>query len=101
MPADATPLQLDLCEPYLAPHADYRLFEQSDSAPRDWRDLAVLEPFLRTHDYAHAVAMAREHCLLEGLPVCVVDFNDHGSVVFRVDPAEYTARALGLRYPGV
>jgi hypothetical protein len=101
--AESLPEQMDLCAPYGAREPDYRLVQwlAAEPARNDKASLSdVQEYVLRTHDYEHAVRIARDHCLLEGCAVWVVDFADGHEVVFRIHPDEYTARALGERTAG-
>ncbi len=102
MSTPSHPDQLDLCAPYQASTPDYRLFDWSVGQVCDGTSEALRSrtPVLCSHDYDHAVRMARDHCLLEGRSVWVVDFNDNFEVVFRVHPHEYTAQALGMRESG-
>lgn len=96
--------QLDLCAPYLAEHADYRVLEvpAGQGAPArpkdvDGRDWQTWTQVLACRDYEHAVQIAREHCLVEVCEVWVVDLNAQGYIAFRVHPDEYTARGLTPR----
>lgn len=98
--------QLDLCDPYLAAHTDYRILEVPVGQGWPLRPRAVTglpwqewEQVLSCCDYDHAVRVAREHCLLEDREVWVVDLNAGGDIAFRVHPNEYTASGLALR-PG-
>lgn len=91
--------QLDLCDPYKALCADYRVVEMTHRnqgrvacmdtlPPGSWKQLA------KFIDYDQAVGAARDHCLLTGRSVWIYDRNDANCVVFRVSPDEYTASGL-------
>ena len=96
--------QLSLCPAYGAEHADYRVIELSGTTADDSRAPPALAPSVgkevnKTRCYDSAADSARQHCVLSGREVWVFDRNDDDAVVFRVRPADYTAQALGSRYP--
>ena len=92
--------QLDLCAPYLASSAAYEVLafaseaEVARSMPYEQTVRSAHEVVGRGAHYDSIVRTARDHCLLHGCVVWVVDRNDNDYVAFRVHPEEYTARAL-------
>jgi len=87
------PGQLELCEPYAAGVADYRVvaMEGPDPGPVP---VAALSPgswteVARFDDYEQAADRARCHCVAMGCTVWVYDRNDGNRVVLRVLPQEY------------